>query len=280
MKAERVIYYEDPLQDDFAGNQIKTCKVGKEFPFIRQGKFWRAASFLVYYGVAAPLVWVITKVHLGLRFENRKVLKQAGKQGYYLYANHTQTLDPFIPPMAAWPKKAYTVANADAVSIKGLRWAVMMLGALPVPTQRAALPAFTKAVLQRAEQGNVVSIYPEAHIWPFYTGVRPFRATSFRYPAAQGLPSFIAVTTYRRRRGLFALIRRPGMTVHFEGPFYPNADLPVRQAAEDLRERIYRRMCALTEREDNVCYIRYEQRRKEEPHDDINKGPVRPEGDA
>lgn len=277
---ERVIYYEDPLQDDFAGTRIKTRKVGKDFPFVRRGLLWRFASFLIYYGIAAPLVWLISKIYLGLRIENRGVLKQAGKSGYFLYGNHTRYLDPFIPPMAAFPRRAYTVANADAVSLPGLGWLTQMLGAFPVPTERAGLPVFTEAVLQRAAQGNAVAIYPEAHIWPFYTGVRPFRATSFRYPVKAQQACFIAVTTYRRRRGLFAWARRPGMTVHIEGPFYPNPELREREAAGELRDRVYRRMCVLTEREDNICYIRYVRRRKEESHDDIDEGPLRPQGDA
>ena len=34
MRAERVYAYSDPLNDDFAGTNITTCRVGKEFRFM------------------------------------------------------------------------------------------------------------------------------------------------------------------------------------------------------------------------------------------------------
>lgn len=272
MNANRVIYYEDPLNDDFAGNHIKPRRVGRNFRFIRRSCLWRIPAFLLYYLIAIPLVFLISKIYLGVRIENRGVMKKAGKKGCFLYLNHTQYLDAFIPPLVAFPKKAYTVANADAVSLPGLGWLVQMLGGLPVPNERGGLPGFIAAVEQRFRQGNVVSIYPEAHIWPFYTGIRPFRSTSFRYPAKLQCAVFTAVTTYRKRRGLFFWIRRPGMTIRIEGPFYPEHGLPVKAAAADLRDRVYRQMCKTCGREGNICYIRYVQRGKETTGDDIDEG--------
>ena len=49
MRAERVYAYSDPLNDDFAGTNITTCRVGKEFRFVRSSLLWRAVSFVVYY---------------------------------------------------------------------------------------------------------------------------------------------------------------------------------------------------------------------------------------
>ena len=44
MRAERVYAYSDPLNDDFAGTNITTCRVGKEFRFVRSSLLWRAVS--------------------------------------------------------------------------------------------------------------------------------------------------------------------------------------------------------------------------------------------
>lgn len=67
-------------------------------------------------------------------------------------------------------------------------------------------------------------IYPEAHIWPFYTGIRPFPDTSFRYPVQQKLPVFCLTNTYQRR----GKSHIPQIVTYLDGPFYPDAELPAK----------------------------------------------------
>ncbi len=45
MKSKRIIYYTDPIHDDFAANQIKTKKVGEDFPFANINKLWNLFAF-------------------------------------------------------------------------------------------------------------------------------------------------------------------------------------------------------------------------------------------
>ncbi|MCI6728830.1 MAG: 1-acyl-sn-glycerol-3-phosphate acyltransferase [Clostridiales bacterium] len=256
--AKKVIYYSDPLNDDFAGNHITTKPVGKDFPFLHKSFWWNIWSFFIYYFVAIPLVFIICKVYLGLKFENKKNMRKVGKSGCFLYGNHTRSLDAVLPAMAAFPKRGYIVANPDAVSIPGLRNLVQLIGCIPLPTELKAFPGFLEALETRCREGACVGIFPEAHIWPFYTGVRPFVGTSFRYPVRLDVPVVAMATTYRKRRGLFFWAKRPGMTVTFSEPMYPNHSLSPRAAQEDLRQRAYEFMCRVTGRGDNVEYIRYE----------------------
>ena len=58
---------------------------------------------------------------------------------------------------------------------------------------------FLEALTWHTDCGDCIMIYPEAHIWPFYTGIRPFPDTSFRYPVQQKLPVFCLTNTYQRR---------------------------------------------------------------------------------
>ena len=174
MKNERVIYYSDPLHDDFAGNGINTRQVPGDFCYVHESLGWRMLSFIVYYIIAFPLVWLTAKLVLGLKFRNRKVMRKLRGQGFFLYGNHTQILDAYVPSLAAFPKKAYIVANPDAVSIPGLRHIVMMLGTLPVPSELSGFRRFMEAIKTRCSQGACVAVYPEAHIWPWYTGIRQY----------------------------------------------------------------------------------------------------------
>ena len=263
MKDKKIVYYSDPLNDDFADNDIKTRYIPLDFCYVHKSVIWNVLSFLLYYVIALPLVWFMAKVILGLKFKNRRVIRKLKGQGFFLYGNHTQPLDAYVPPLAAFPKRSYTLANPDAVSIPGIKNLVMMLGALPVPSQRLGFRPFIDAINTRLAQNSCIAVYPEAHIWPYYTGVRPFRDSSFRYPVMMNAPAVAMVTTYRKRKGLFRFVKRPGMTVSFSEVFYPDKTLTDRQSREDLRNRAFEFMDQTARTAHQVEYIRYEYRPKE-----------------
>ena len=164
MKKARIIYYSDAHTDDFARTKIVTKRVGADFPYRPSSVLWRAGAFVLYYTFAAPIVFLISKLYLGLRFENRRVLRALHGAGFYLYGNHTRNLDAFVPLLAAFPKKAYIIANPDAISLPLLQNVVQMLGAIPVPTDFAGMRPFTETVYARCAERNCVAIYL---IWKF-----------------------------------------------------------------------------------------------------------------
>ncbi|MBP3414921.1 MAG: 1-acyl-sn-glycerol-3-phosphate acyltransferase [Clostridia bacterium] len=252
---KRIVYYTDELNDDFAGTDIKTCDIGDDFKFINKNPLWRAAAAVVYYLIAFPIVWLISYIGYGLRIKNRRAVRKV-RGGYFLYANHTQMLtDAFAPSIISFPKRAHVVANPDAVSIKGIRQLVMMLGVIPLPASLKMMRPFRDAVEARYGQNRTVTIYPEAHIWPYYTGIRPFGAASFAYPVRLNAPCIAYVTTYRRRK-IFKNAR-PLVTITLSDPFYPDPTLTEREAKQKLRDEIYDFMCAVAKSEDNYSYITY-----------------------
>lgn len=254
---DRTVFYEDPLADDFAGTHIDTVEIGADFPFLPQGILYNALGTLLYYVIAIPLVFLMARFTLGLRTKNRRALGQVRGQAFYLYGNHTQALDAVLPALAAWPQRAYVIAHRDAVSIRGLRTIVQMLGAIPVPSEIGGMRSFSQALEERAKEGACIGIFPEAHIWPWYTGVRPFASGSFRYPARSLRPVVAMAATYRKRRGLFAWRKKPAMTLWFSEPIYPDPALSPRQRQENLRNQVYDFMKEVTSRPGNVSYIQY-----------------------
>ncbi len=251
--AEKVIYYSDLLNDDFAGNSIKKKDVDENFKFVHKSKLWNIVADIVYYVIAVPLVYLMCKIILGLKFKNRKALKKLRKSGYYLYGNHTQMLDAYLPSMAAFPKRAYILANADAVSLPCLKNIVTMLGVIPIPTKLSGMKKFLDAISTRFQENACIAVFPEAHIWPFYTGIRPFKSTSFKYPVKENAPVVAMVTTYRKR--LF--FKRPAMTVTISEPMYIDNSLPIHEAQEEIRNRVYDFMVSVSQSEENIEYIRY-----------------------
>lgn len=258
MKPDHIIYYSDPLSDDFAQTAIHTRDVEAGFPYVRKSRPWNYFAALLYYLVAVPVVYLISKVYLGLKFENRDASFQIKGTGFFLYGNHTRYLDAFLPALAAFPNRAYVVSNPDAVSLPFLKNLVLMLGVIPLPTKFTGMRSFLSTISQRYQENACVAIFPEAHIWPFYTGIRPFPDTAFRYPVKENAPVIAMVTTYRKRRGVFRFLKKPGMTVTLSQPMYPRQDLAPKQAQQELRDRVHHFMVEVSSSRENVAYIRYE----------------------
>lgn len=262
MKRGDTIFYSDELNDDFANNGISAVTVEKDFPFAPKGKLWRFFEFIAYYIVAIPLValmWLISGFTIHGRGKVRALrreLKKSGK-GFFLYANHTHWLDAFAGPLVSFPTKSHVLVSPDTVSIKGIRTFVQMLGAIPVPTQRDAVPPFVEAVEARIGEGRAVMIFPEAHIWPYCTFIRDFRNGSFRYPVKLGVPVMAVCVTYTRHKGLLRFMKTPKRHVYISDPFYPDNALSAPEAKQKLRDEVYRWLRTTAEQHSDYDYVSY-----------------------
>ena len=260
--SKRVYEFSDELNDDFAATQsIGADRVESDFPYVRGGFGWKLGAFVCYRLIATPVAWLFCKLGFGLRICGRENLKGI-RGGFCLYGNHTQhAADAFIPSLISFPRRTYILTGRETVSIPGLRSIVQMMGAMPLPSDAKALPHLQSAIECRLSQEHVVAVYPEAHIWPYYTHIRPFRAGSFVYPVRCGVPAVPYVVTYRRRRLLKNL--HPFITVYVGKPIFPDPERPERAERQRLRDEAYAFMSNTAESVDQPEYIRY--RRKSTP---------------
>lgn len=262
MRRGDVVYYRDELNDDFAGNDISAVKVGSDFPFYPKGLLWRIGEFIAYYLIAIPavaLIWLVSGFTIHGRRKIRalrKKLRAEGDKGFFLYANHTHWLDAFCGPLVCFPTKSQVLVSPDTVSIKGIRTFVQMLGAIPVPTEREAVPLFIDAIERRIDEGRAVMIFPEAHIWPYCAFVRDFKAGSFRYPVKQGVPAVAVCVTYTRRK-LLRFIKTPHRHVYISDPFFPDPSLSAPEAKQKLRDEVYDWLKKTAEEHSDYEYVRY-----------------------
>ena len=180
---KKTYYYSDEINDDFAGTNIKRKELPADYPYFSSNPVRKFFEFILYRLIVTPLIFLFQKIVFREKFKNKKVLKKYRKNGYFIYANHTSAVsDAFTPTLVTFPKKAYILINPDGVSIPVVGKAVEMLGGVPLPTHRRGMKNFHDAVLSHAQKRHCIVIYPEAHIWPYYTKIRPFKDVSFRYP--------------------------------------------------------------------------------------------------
>ena len=254
----KTIYYSDELNDDFAYLGIKKKPLGDDFEYIHKNILWNTCSFVIYRMIAQPLVFVFVKVAHRQRFKNRKVLKTARKTGAFIYANHTNMLlDAFVPNIVKLRKRGYILVGPDTTSIPGLKNIVEMVGAIPLGQTLSENKEMLECINHRiAKNKGFITIYPEAHIWPYYTGIRDFKAGSFSYPCYTDTPVFAMTNCYQKK----LIGKHPKVVTFVDGPFYPDKNLPMKERKEKLRKQCYDTMVKRAKENSTYSYIVYEKK--------------------
>lgn len=239
MDKRKIIYYEDELNDEFSVKKITPRRIDASYDYGKSSPWKRFTRFFWYRIVATPLAILYTKIKFRHRIVGAELLLPYRKCGYFIYGNHTQDIgDALIPNMVDKPKSKYVIVHPNNVSIPVLGRIVPSLGGIPLPDDLAAHRNFTATIDRRIKEGHAIVIYPEAHIWPYYTGIRPFPDDSFFYPVKYGTPVFCFTNTYKSRgEG-----REPQIVTYVDGPFLPDDTLPPRERRRDLRDRVRAKM--------------------------------------
>lgn len=224
--------------DDFVRTKKQSYRLPEHFVWIHTNLFYRVTALCLYW-IAKLFAFLYCRLILCVRIKNRSVLRHCQNTGYFLYGNHTQPVgDAFLPAWILSPKRAYVVASPANLGIPFLGPLLPVLGALPVPKSMAGRRKLYEAIRLRIAQKSCVVFYPEAHVWPWYTRIRPFSAASFAFPVEYDVPSYCMTTTYQKRK----YWKRPGITIYLDGPFYPEKSLSKIQQKQKLRDDIHRCM--------------------------------------
>lgn len=205
------------------------------FPKSLGGKIW--SKFV------RPLGYLISMVYINLimrvRIIGKEKLQATNDQGYFIYGNHTQTFGDVVLPLSIVPaKKYYAIAAQSNWGIPILGKLVLPYFGLPVGENIEQSAKLIKAITTVIKAKKVVVIYPESHVWPYYTKIRPFPVNSMHFPVALDSASFTMTTTYSRPKWG----KKPQITVYIDGPFYPDKCLTKKQAQEKLHQQVYQTM--------------------------------------
>ena len=249
----KTIYYEDELNDEFSEAIIEPRKIDKNYKYEHKNPLWNLSTFLVQNVISVPIKFIYAKLKFKIKYIGREKLKQYKKTGYFVYGNHTQPFaDTFIITNSIFPKRNYLIVNPENVSMKGLGNFVQQFGAIPIPNDRSGMKNFLKTINNKINKGYAITIFPEAHIWPYYTKIRPFKNVSFRYPIELETPTFCITNTYQKGKN-----GKPKIITYIDGPFFADSNLKnIQDKKQNLRDKVYNQM---VERSKNSTfeYIKY-----------------------
>lgn len=250
----KIIYYEDELNDEFSKSSIEPRIIDENYKYVHKNPLWNLCSFVLQNILSVPIKILYAKIKFRIKYIGKEKIKPYRNEGYFIYGNHTQPFaDTFIPSIPMYPKRNFLIVNPVNISLKGTGTLVEMLGAMPIPSNKSAMKNFLEAIKQKMNKGYAITIYPEAHIWPYYTKIRPFKDVSFKYPIQLEKPAFCITNTYQSYGKNNKKIK---IVSYIDGPFYPNKELTLKEQQKELRNKIYNCMDERS-KNSNIEHIKY-----------------------
>ncbi len=227
---------------DFVTLEEKTnIKIDGAYRYKRCGFWQRICDFTAYRLLATPCAYFYTKHKFRERFIGKDKIKEL-KCGFFIYSNHTQPIaDAFSPNVLTFPKKNSIIIHKENLSMPILGRHLKRLGGLPLPEDMRAAKNFTDEVQARISRGEAVTVYPEAHVWEYFTELRDFPDSTLDLPVRCAAPVITATRTYRQaKRG------RVVCDIYIDGPFYPDTALSKKDARAKLKSEVYSAMLERT----------------------------------
>lgn len=254
-KSSKIYYYKD-YEEEIVKSSNQNYKLKKDYKWIHTNKIYIFLSEVIY-AIAKVFGNIYCSIFLKVKIKNRDILRPYKNTGYFVFGNHTQSIgDVFIPAVVCKDKRIYTVASTANLGIKVIGPLLPMLGILPTENTITGTKELYKAIKQRISEKQAVIIYPEAHVWPYYTKIRPFPNTSFKFPIELNAPVFCMTTTYSKRR----FGNKPKITVYVDGPFMVDSKLSKKQNQDNICSQVYECMNKRSQKS-NYQYIEYKERK-------------------
>lgn len=268
-KEERVFYYDSETDDPIQTKEQEAheeFKLPEDYVFLPKGVWPKAKAFLVYRVFVVLGLWYELG-YWGLKIHGLEKMRGI-KGGYLMYCNHTNPFhDVFAPGVVAGIsgfRRIYTVVSGVQLLIPGIGPLLPALGALPLGTSPGTKKKFHEAVDYRVQHGCPVTIYPEAHLWPYATKIRKFPQgdRAFVYPVRNQVPCFALTTTFRKSGKKND--ERPRMDIWIDGPFYPDPKLSDDKNRAELASKVYQSMVKYS-KENSYEYFQYRPRSAKKP---------------
>ncbi len=211
---------------------------------------FKLSSYLLYNGIAVPILSLIGVLFYGLRVEGKSHLK--GYKSGMFASNHCQYLEgPFLA-VSIFPRRLFFAAEENNVTRKDVGWLTKSLRVFGIPdVNPMQIAPFIKEALQK---NWFIIFYPEGNIQLNSQEPAPFMAGVFFFSYLNDTPLF-PVTEVLKRGAIHKLLPwwPPRTTLIIGEPIFPQEfkamDLSRRDRLDAMRDRVYQIILDTIERE-------------------------------
>lgn len=187
----------------------------KGYDYRRNGILQRIFYYIIR-GVVQTILNVYNRFMFGLRIQGRDNIKFLGKKnGGVVICNHVHMLDATIVAGAVGRfRRIYFTSLESNFRIPVIRHLIRGLGGVPIPSNRSSLEEFVLEMEKAIISGDLVCMYPESVLHPYFEGVRGFHKGAFHLAVDTDCPILPLLISFRKPRGLYALYKKkPCITI-------------------------------------------------------------------
>ena len=258
---QKVFYYTDELNDDFGNLPLSKKDINdslNKYKYTRGNSFRRFWCNVFYFCIVHPILHLFC-FFFGIKKEGRDNLKEYVKKckeigkGGFIYGNHVSNFDAFTNQAYVFYKRCNAIGFSDSLANPFLSSIMNACGYFPLPNSIDQYKRFLNSMKELNSKGEHMIIFPEAHIWPYYTKIRPFVDGSFGYPVKFNVPSIPIITVFKKRK----FFKKPRRVILIGKYVMPKEDLKPNENKKYVRDEIYKSMCELASKYDQQEYIKY-----------------------
>ena len=239
------VYPERSDQHMLVLKRTRELTLDENYEYMPHG-FWFRVKRVLVASLLHLVVFPLMHLTHGLRIYGRKNLRKHRKEirgGAITVSNHVFMWDYLCVLKAIRPHISYFPAWKPNFET-GFQPFMRILGGMPIPEGDIhSMAAFKKGMDKVVESGRWLHVFPEGSLWYFYPDIRPLKIAAFSYAVKYDKPLIPISMSFRPRKGWRRIFGKgPFVDLHVAEPLYADKSLGPREAAEELRKRVYRIM--------------------------------------
>lgn len=216
--------------------------IDKNYEYISKSKTFLFASNLIYYGIAYPILKLLTKIIYDLKIEGKENIENI-ESGAISVSNHVLFLDCAMIGLAYGKKEIYYTTQEGSFKIPFVRKLIKLLKAIPIPQSIDNRKHFLKAIEETLSKGSIVHFYPEAALWPYCDRIRKFKNGAFDVAVRNNVPIIPIVFKFREPIGIRKIFKRKkDVTLKILDPIKCEEEKNTKQKVEELKEKVFKKM--------------------------------------
>ncbi len=219
-------------------------EITESYPFVSNNIFFKLwAAILRRCGIIFLGPYIKHKYRLKIIGKiNTKTVK---KQGVIVTINHVHDFDNLLVATRILKhRKCYFLTLKSNINMRGIGYILKLAGGIPIPTNIRAIMTFGKSVEKLLKNKKAIMVCPEASLWPYYRGIRPFKKGAFYFAVKSEVPVLPVVILFRQKAKKHSHSKKNKFKYYFTvkvgKPLYPDTTLSNKhKRIDELHSRTY-----------------------------------------
>jgi len=182
-------------------NETRKVKFDESYPFRPRNIFFRIWA-AIFRAVAIAVFNPFMVLKYKMTTTGGKTLKKLRKKGFIVTVNHVHMFDDLSigTNLFCWRKIYFTTLDRN-IKRPMIGFFLRSLGGIPIPANSiSGMKKFNEDVSYLLKHNKPVLYNPEAALWPYYRGVRPFKRGAFSMAVKNDVPVVPMAITFKRKQ--------------------------------------------------------------------------------